>query len=215
VDAATPTTPKDPSYYGNARTDVLRFLTPPLGRVLDVGCGAGANAAALRQMGATEIVGIEIHEPSGIRAREVFDEVLIGSVEEQLPKVQGAFDTILTYDVLEHLVDPYAVVAQLRHVAKPGAHLHVSLPNARNWTLVRDVALKGSFGYTKEGHRDATHLRWFTKRDAADMVERAGWSVERIDHQELTKPSALLERITRGTSAEFLVFQWAILARAA
>jgi hypothetical protein len=38
--------------------------------------------------------------------------------------------------------------------------------------------------------------------------------VERIDHQELTKPSALLERITRGTSAEFLVFQWALLGRA-
>jgi 2-polyprenyl-3-methyl-5-hydroxy-6-metoxy-1,4-benzoquinol methylase len=214
VDSATPATPKDPSYYGNARIDVLRFLTSPLGRVLDVGCGAGANAAELRKRGATEIVGIEIHEPSGIRAREVFDEVLIGSVEEQLPKVQGHFDTILTYDVLEHLVDPYAVVAQLRQVANPGAHLHVSLPNARNWTLVRDVALRGSFGYTKEGHRDATHLRWFTKRDAADMVERAGWSVERIDHQELSKPSALLERITGGTSAEFLVFQWAILAQA-
>jgi 2-polyprenyl-3-methyl-5-hydroxy-6-metoxy-1,4-benzoquinol methylase len=214
VHAATPTTPKDPSYYGNARTDVLRFLTPPLGRVLDVGCGAGANAADLRRMGVTEIVGIEIHEPSGVRAREVFDEVLIGAVEEQLPNVHGEFDTILCYDVLEHLVDPYAVVQQLRQIATPGGHLHVSLPNARNWTLMRDVALKGSFGYTKEGHRDATHLRWFTKRDAADMLTRAGWKVERIDHQELTKPSALLERITRGTSAEFLVFQWALLGRA-
>ena len=214
VDAATPTTPKDPSYYGNARTDVLRFLDAPLGRVLDVGCGAGANAAVLRQLGATEIVGIEIHEPSGIRAREVFDEVLIGAVEDRLPDLEGEFDTILTYDVLEHLVDPYAVVGQLRQVARMGGRLHVSLPNARNWTLMRDVAFKGSFGYTKEGHRDATHLRWFTKRDAADMLTRAGWNVDRIDHQELTKPSAFLERVTRGTSAEFLVFQWALLARA-
>ena len=212
---ATPETPKDPSYYGNARTDVLRFLPQPVGRVLDIGCGAGANAGSLRGLGATGIVGIEIHEPSGERAREVFDEVLIGPVEAELPKVQGAFDTILAYDVLEHLVDPYAVVRDLLPLARSGGVLHVSLPNARNWTLVRDVALKGSFGYTTEGHRDATHLRWFTKRDAVDMLERGGWRVDRVDHQELSAPSKLLERATRGVSAEFLVFQWAILARAA
>lgn len=215
VDAATPATPKDLSYYGNARTDVLRFLNPPLGRVLDVGCGAGANAAALRQMGATEIVGIEIHEPSGMRAREVFNEVLIGSVEEQLSNVHGTFDTILTYDVLEHLVDPYAVVAQLRTLASEGGCLHVSLPNARNWSLMRDVVARGTFGYTKEGHRDATHLRWFTLRDACDMLSAANWAVERRDHQELRPVSNAISRLTRGVSAEFLVFQWAIAARAA
>ena len=211
---ATPETPKEPSYYGNARVDVLRFLTPPLGTVLDIGCGAGANAAELRAMGATRIVGIEIHEPSAERAREVFDEVLAGAVEDQLPLLQEEFDTILAYDVLEHLVDPYAVVRSLRERARTGAVLHVSLPNARNWTLMRDIAVKGSFAYTREGHRDSTHLRWFTKRDAADMLEQAGWRVERIDHQELSAPSALLERVTRGVSAEFLVFQWALLARA-
>lgn len=215
MSAATPTTPKDASYYGNARTDVLRFLSAPLGRVLDVGCGAGANAPILRQMGATQIVGIEIHEPSGIRAREVFDEVLIGSVEEQLANVRGTFDTILTYDVLEHLVDPYAVVAQLRNLASGGGRLHVSLPNARNWSLMRDVMARGTFGYTKEGHRDATHLRWFTLRDACDMLATAGWSVESFDHQELRPLSNAISRLTRGLSAEFLVFQWAIAARAA
>ena len=212
---ATPDTPKDPSYYGNARTDVLRFLRQPVGRVLDIGCGAGANASALRALGATEIVGIEIHEPSGERAREVFDQMLIGPVEEELPQTQGAFDTILAYDVLEHLVDPYAVVRDLRARSGPGGVLHVSLPNARNWTLARDIALRGTFGYTREGHRDATHLRWFTKRDVVAMLEEAGWLVERIDHQELSTPSRLLERVTRGVSAEFLVFQWAVLARAA
>lgn len=215
MDAALPTTPKNASYYGNARIDVLRFLDSPLGRVLDVGCGAGANAAALRAKGATEIVGIEIHEASALRAQEVFDEVLTGSVEAALPLVKGQFDTILAYDVLEHLVDPYTVVSDLRRIASSAGCLHVSLPNARNWSLIRDVALRGTFGYTSEGHRDATHLRWFTRRDAVEMLERGGWRVERVEHQDLHPVSRVLETITRGTSAELVVYQWALLGRAA
>jgi len=206
--------PKDPSYYGNARVDVLRFLLPPLGRVLDIGCGAGANAQVLRELGATEVIGIEIHEPSALRARNVLVHVLTGPVEERLPDLAGAFDTILAYDVLEHLVDPYSVVRGLRERAAPGARLHVSLPNARHWSLMRDLVLRGSFAYSEQGHRDATHLRWFTKADAVTMVERGGWRVERVDHQDLRSVSAAASRISRGVSAEFLVHQWAILARA-
>jgi 2-polyprenyl-3-methyl-5-hydroxy-6-metoxy-1,4-benzoquinol methylase len=212
--SAIPSTEKDPEYYGLARLDVLRFLEPPLGRVLDVGCGAGGNARALRERGATEIVGIEIHEPSAEKAREVFDIVLTGAVEDQLDNLTGTFDTILNYDVLEHLADPHSVVKRLRAIAAPNARLHVSLPNARHWSLMRDLVVRGSFGYTKSGHRDSTHLQWFTVADASRMLEDAGWHVERVDHQELHQVSKLAERITRGLTAEFLVYQWAILARA-
>ena len=212
--SAIPSTEKDPEYYGLARLDVLRFLEPPLGRVLDVGCGAGGNAKALRQRGATEIVGIEIHEPSAEKAREVFDTVLAGAVEDQLDNLTGTLDTILNYDVLEHLADPHSVVKRLRTIAAPNARLHVSLPNARHWSLMRDLVVRGSFGYTKSGHRDSTHLQWFTVADASRMLEDAGWHVERVDHQELHQVSKLAERITRGLTAEFLVYQWAILARA-
>ena len=212
--SAIPSTEKDPEYYGLARLDVLRFLEPPLGRVLDVGCGAGGNAKALRERGATEIVGIEIHEPSAEKAREVLDTVLAGAVEDQLDNLTGTFDTILNYDVLEHLADPHSVVKRLRDIAAPNARLHVSLPNARHWSLMRDLVVRGSFGYTKSGHRDSTHLQWFTVADASRMLEDAGWHVERVDHQELHKVSKLAERITRGLTAEFLVYQWAILARA-
>ena len=212
--SAIPSTEKDPEYYGLARLDVLRFLESPLGRVLDVGCGAGGNAKALRERGATEIVGIEIHEPSAEKAREVFDIVLAGAVEDQLENLTGTFDTILNYDVLEHLADPHSVVKSLRDIAAPNARLHVSLPNARHWSLMRDLVVRGSFGYTKSGHRDSTHLQWFTVADASRMLEDAGWHVERVDHQELHQVSKLAERITRGLTAEFLVYQWAILARA-
>ena len=37
--------------------------------------------------------------------------------------------------------------------------------------------MRGTFGYTEFGHRDATHLRWYTRRDLVAMVERTGWQV--------------------------------------
>jgi 2-polyprenyl-3-methyl-5-hydroxy-6-metoxy-1,4-benzoquinol methylase len=189
-------------------------LPTPLGRVLDVGCGEGGAAALLRDRGAEAIVGVEPHAPAAARAALVYDRVVDASVEAALPSLEEQFDTILAYDVLEHLVDPGAVVSALRERAAPGAHLHVSVPNARHFSLVRDLVVRGTFGYTEFGHRDATHLRWFTKRDMVALLQAAGWTVEQSGHGELRPVSRALERLTGGRSAEFLVYQLWFLARA-
>jgi 2-polyprenyl-3-methyl-5-hydroxy-6-metoxy-1,4-benzoquinol methylase len=112
--------------------------------------------------------------------------------------------------VLEHLVDPEEVMRRLHGLAAPGARLQVSLPNARHLSLVTDLVLKGTFGYTDWGHRDRTHLRWFTRRDIIAAMERCGWSVQRVSHPALHR-SRQLDRLTRGRSTEFLVGQWYVL----
>jgi len=200
-------------YYGQGRPELIDLLPRPLGRVLDVGCGEGGVAVGLRAAGAVWIAGIELHPPAAERALEVLDELRIGRVEEQLERLGGTFDTILAYDVLEHLPDPAAVLAALRGIAAPDARLHVSIPNARHWSLARDIVWRGTFGYTAAGHRDRTHLRWFTRRDIMALLEECGWAVERVDHLPLRAVSAAAARLSRGLTAEFLVFQWSVLAR--
>ena len=116
--------------------------------------------------------------------------------------------------MLEHLSDPESVLRGLLAVAAPGALLHVSVPNARHFTLVRDLVFRGTFGYTAWGHRDSTHVHWLTRRDLVALLEAAGWSVERTAHAELSRPGRLADRATRGLSAEFTVYQWSALARA-
>jgi 2-polyprenyl-3-methyl-5-hydroxy-6-metoxy-1,4-benzoquinol methylase len=202
-------------YFENERADVVAKLPRPLGGVLDVGCGAGGVGRSLRAAGVERIVGIEIHAPSAERARAILDEVHVGAVEQVLGQglVQGPFDTFVLYDVLEHLVDPAAVLEALVPLAAPGARAHVSVPNARHWTLMRDLVLRGTFGYTDWGHRDRTHLRWFTRRDIAALVADAGWRVTGFSHPPLGR-SRGLDRLTRGRSTEFLVGQWYVAARA-
>jgi len=202
-----------PGYYANERPDVITLLPRPVGRVLDVGCGAGGLGPGLRAAGATEIVGIEVVEPAAELAREVFDHVHVAPVEEALDDVAGPFDTVLCLDVLEHLVDPADVLRRLRGIAAPGATLQVSVPNARHLSLVRDLLFRGTFGYADWGHRDTTHLRWFTRRDLIELVSDCGWEVTRTSVPPLRR-SASLHRLTRGRSSEFLVGQVYLSARA-
>jgi O-antigen biosynthesis protein len=210
-----PLGPKPVDYYGQPRPTLIDELPRPLGRVLDVGCGEGGAADQLRAAHADSICGIEIMPGPAAVARERYDEVEVGDALEALDRVEGPFDTILCYDVLEHLVDPAALVRALRAVARPGGRLHVSVPNARHFSLLRDLVARGTFGYTEWGHRDATHLRWFTRRDIVALLEEAGWRVRSTTPsaahklQELGLPAP---RRLVGAGGEFFAVQWYVLA---
>jgi predicted TPR repeat methyltransferase len=204
--------PKPRSYFEQARPELVAQLPERLGRVLDVGCGAGGVGRALRDR-ADFLAGIEVEAEVASAAREVYDQVLVGRVEDVIGEADGPFDTILAYDLIEHLPEPDPLLRQLHGVAADGALLHVSMPNARHWSLVRDLVVHGTFGYTDWGHRDRTHLRWVTRGDLVELLESSGWRVERTAHAPLTPVGRLAERLTGGRSAEFLVHQWSALAR--
>lgn len=204
---------KPEGYFGQGREELVRLLPRPLGCVLDVGCGAGATGAALAAAGAERRVGVELDTEAAELARGSYDAVHAGRAEEIVPALGERFDTILCYDVLEHLTDPAGFLRDLRAVAVVGARLHVSVPNARHWSLVRDLVVRGTFGYAEAGHRDKTHLRWFTRRDLVALLDGTGWHVLRVDHGPLRPVSRLAARLTRGLSTELLVYQWAALGQ--
>ena len=203
---------KDEGYYANERPDLVAMLPRPLGRVLDVGCGAGTVGRQLRSEGAERLVGVEPDPAAAAAAAGSYDEVLDTTVENALDSLGGPFDTVLCYDVLEHLVDPWTVLRRLHAIAAPGGRLQVSVPNARHLSLAWDLFVRGTFGYAEWGHRDNTHLRWFTRRDLISSVSEAGWEILGVSHNPLSAPRRLLERLTLGRSSEFLVFQWYVLA---
>ena len=204
--------PKGSDYYTHGRDELVDRLPRPVGRVLDIGCGAGGNARLLRAAGATWISGIEVVAEAAAAAGLVYDEVLTGDALATLDNASGPFDTILCYDVLEHLYEPSAVARALRGVAGPDGRLHVSIPNASHVSLLRDLVFGGTFGYQPAGHRDATHLRWFTRRDIMRLIEEAGWSVQSTSPLGLQWRSRALHTVTLGRSSEYLAAQWAVLA---
>jgi 2-polyprenyl-3-methyl-5-hydroxy-6-metoxy-1,4-benzoquinol methylase len=208
---------KPVGYYALDRADVVAELPRPVGRALDVGCGEGRVGRSLRAAGATEVHGIEVNPNAVAIARTMLDSVFEGTVESALlgDELPGPFDTICCYDVLEHLADPAIVLRGLRELAAEGGRLHVSVPNARHFSLVWDLVARGTFGYTEYGHRDSTHLRWLTRRDALALVSAAGWQVRWSRADTFRGRNRYVDRVTFKRAREFLALQWHILAIAA
>ena len=192
----------------------IGLLKRPLGRVLDVGCAEGAGAAALRAHGATRIAGIELDQGFASEARKRYDEVVCGGVPDNLPWPEESFDTVLCYDVLEHLYDPWETARKLASLLTPGGQLHLSVPNARSKELWLPLLLHGRFRYQPQGIMDVTHVRFFGRKDAVEMIEATGLEVVSVDHAKPeTKKRALASALTRGRAMEFLTIQWYVLAR--
>jgi 2-polyprenyl-3-methyl-5-hydroxy-6-metoxy-1,4-benzoquinol methylase len=200
---------RGPDYGRLIHDQKIALLNAPLGRVLDVGCAEGANATPLRACGATQLVGIDNDAVFVVAARERYDEVVHGSAPEDLNWEPASFDTILAYDVLEHLYDPWSAVKRLAELLKPGGQLHVSLPNARSKKLWLPLLARGTFAYEPDGIMDVTHMRFFARKDAVAMVEAAGLRVTSVDHAPPeTRKRRLVSTLTRGWAMEFLTIQW-------
>ena len=94
-------------------------------RVLDVGCGGGLAAACLVQRGA-RVVGLDLSQASlHIAARQTRrpgcpEAVFTCGQAEALPFADASFEVVWCTDVLEHLADLPAAIAQMARVLKPG-----------------------------------------------------------------------------------------------
>jgi 2-polyprenyl-3-methyl-5-hydroxy-6-metoxy-1,4-benzoquinol methylase len=167
------------------RHDVIRMVPRPLGRILDIGCGPGLTGAALMNLGAAEVWGIErdaaLAEEARSRVTRVEQIDLEKDPTEGLPL--GFFNAILYADVLEHLVDPWRVLAQQRELLAPGGSILLSIPNVRNLRVMLPLIVQGRWDYVDEGLLSRGHLRFFTTRSMRSMIEGAGY---RIVEQEGT-----------------------------
>jgi SAM-dependent methyltransferase len=173
---------KPQSYYTKPRADYVELLPEdPNASILELGCGDGATGAlALRNGKCGSYVGIEMFVPMAERARQVLTSVHVGNVENmELPYAAASFDALILSEVLEHLVDPQAVLNRLAVLLRPGALVFASSPNIAHWSNIKGLCL-GRFEYTESGMMDRTHLRWFTPASFAAMFEAAGVKVDRV-----------------------------------
>ena len=160
-------------YFAHARSEIASLLPPQCARVLEIGCGSGATLGWLRQdRPVAYSVGVEIAESAAQVARTHADEVFCLDFERaELPLEDKRFDVILCLDVLEHMVNPWAVVDRLvSNYLVPGGTLVVSLPNVRHYSVVLPLLFQGQWAYEEAGLLDRTHLRFFTRKTAQSLL---------------------------------------------
>jgi 2-polyprenyl-3-methyl-5-hydroxy-6-metoxy-1,4-benzoquinol methylase len=146
--------------------------------VLDVGAAQGILGQNLAGSG-IEIDGIEPNPAWAEAARPHYRSVFVSPIECVSTLPPRTYAVVVCGDVLEHVVDPIAALRKLRAAATEDATFVISLPNVAH-LAVRTMLLFGCFPRMQRGILDKTHLHFFTRKTAIQMLEEAGLRVERV-----------------------------------
>src|SRR5918996_2917216 len=164
---------------------ICRRVTDRRPRILDVGCGTGANLIMLSKYGDAE--GVDISEDALAFCRERgLDKVRLGAGEE-LPYGDGTFDLVTAFDVVEHMDDDLAGLSEMRRVLRPGGRVLLFVPAFMFlWGLQDDVS---------------HHRRRYRLPELRRVLEQAGFEIERTTYANITffLPILLMRKLMRLT----------------
>jgi len=151
-------------YEWQGLTDVVGCLTPlnPKTRWLDYGCGNGGLVRHLRRHALADAVGFESGWIVGV-SRKLGIPFL---TEDEIPDYYGAFDVVTMIEVIEHVLDPIAVLRHARRLLKPNGILYLTTGNARPF---RDCLLAWRYVIPE------IHVGFFEPRSLETALTRTGF----------------------------------------
>jgi SAM-dependent methyltransferase len=165
--------------------DICRRVSDRRPRILDVGCGTGANLILLSKYGEAE--GVDVSEDALAFCRERgLDKVRLGAGEE-LPYDDGTFDLVTAFDVVEHMDDDLAGLTEMRRVLRPGGRVLLFVPTFMFlWGLQDEVS---------------NHRRRYRLPELRRVLEQAGFEIERATYANITffLPILLVRKLMRLT----------------
>ena len=168
--------------------EICRRVTDRRPRILDVGCGTGANLLMLSDYGDAE--GVDISKDALAFCRERgLDKVKLGAGEE-LPYEDGTFDLVTAFDVVEHMDDDLAGLREMRRVLRPGGRVLLFVPTFMFlWGLQDDVS---------------NHRRRYRLPELRRVLEQAGFEIERSTYANITffLPILFVRKLMRLTGVK-------------
>jgi SAM-dependent methyltransferase len=129
------------------------------------------------------------------------------SVEGRLPLASASVDVVIMFELIEHLVDPDAALAEVRRVLVPGGHFLLTTPNLAAWfnrallligvqPLFSEVSTTSIYG--RPGHDVVGHLRLFTRRALAEFLVASGFldvSITGLPYHDVPRPLGPVDRL--------------------
>jgi 2-polyprenyl-3-methyl-5-hydroxy-6-metoxy-1,4-benzoquinol methylase len=159
---------------------LLAQLQPSDRRILDVGCGPGTLVGELAD-GGYEATGFDISDRAVELASRRYPTALFRqhAVEEHpWPVEAGSQDVVVSFEVIEHLLSPRALLEGASKALAPGGHLALSTPyhGLLKSTAIALVAFDRHFAV------EGDHIRFFSDRALRRLLGYAGFEVERVRH---------------------------------
>ena len=156
--------------------DLIKLLDVARPRsMVDVGCGEGVLTERWARRVPGSVVGVDLDDP---KLRAEWGRRAMPNLEfrtgtgDNLPFADREFDTAAAMEVLEHVPDPEAVLAEMARVAS--RWLLVSVPREPLWRVLNMA--RGA--YLRDFGNTPGHLNHWSKRSFARMLRRHGEIVE-------------------------------------
>jgi len=178
--------PFDPGKQNNTPASVYRLAVSGGERVLDLGSGPGVVSTHLQAKAGKSVTCVD-NDKELLRLageRGVGKTMVADLNDERWSQRLGGdrFDVVILADVLEHLLDPGRMLAELYEspLLAPGGYLVVSIPNAAHEGALAEL-VTGHLTYRPTGLLDETHIRFFTLDSFRRLAEANGFLVTHIE----------------------------------
>ena len=135
-------------------------------RILDVGCGTGANLGAFDRVAHTIGIDSSIDALHFCQSRGM--KTFAQSTAEELPFAQGTFDVVTALDLLEHTDDDLKALGEIHRVCRPGGLFVATVP---------------AYGFLWSEHDEALkHRRRYTAHELRNKLTLTGFEVVRTSY---------------------------------
>jgi len=126
-------------------------------RVLDIACGEGYGAAALREAGAASVIGVDLSAEACEHARRKYGlDARVGDAL-QIPLADNSLDLVVSFETIEHVSNPERFLEECARVLVSEGILIVSTPN-------RPV-------YSGQGSHNPFHHREYDEGEFRSLLE--------------------------------------------
>jgi len=156
-------------------------LNSPIPKLLDIGAGEGWALSYFREQGWDcrgldfSCYGCETQNP------HVLNDLVTGDVFENVAnivKTGECFDVIWLDNVLEHVIDPFALINTLKIIINDGGYLVIEVPN--DFSLTQKYAIDKGLIDSEFWVAVPDHLSYFNRDGLINLCAEAGWSVEKV-----------------------------------
>jgi 2-polyprenyl-3-methyl-5-hydroxy-6-metoxy-1,4-benzoquinol methylase len=169
-------------YFDNDREDMLKYIPQDIKTSLEYGCGYGGFSCLLKQRFNTESWAVEINQEAASVAMKKLDHVINHDAIESINDIpEHYFDCIILFDILEHLIDPYYLLRELKTKLTDHGLIVASIPNIRYYSMLKQLVVYGNWDYKDQGILDRTHLRFFTYKSIIKMFVQLNYTILQME----------------------------------